>query len=124
MRWGVQVEAQDQHLAFELCKQEIALCQKSSIGPNFLLFLGQKYGYIGLPSQLQADHFDVVRAILCTSGKEADIEFLEKWFKKDSNAEPSVYILQPISSVLGKCYQKSFLYHNKILQLAKHKLGL
>jgi len=37
MRWGVPDEASDDHLATELCLQEIQACQKLSTGPNFVV---------------------------------------------------------------------------------------
>ena len=103
MRWGVASEAQDQHLAVDLCRQEILHCQKASIGPNFILFLGQKYGYIDLPNQLLAIHLNIIKTVLQDDNRDEDVDFLEKWYLKDSNAEPPLYMLQPITEVLGKC---------------------
>ncbi|KAF9823507.1 hypothetical protein SFRURICE_011360 [Spodoptera frugiperda] len=45
MRWGVRDEATDDHMTTELCMREIKNCQRLSMGPNFVVFLGQKYGY-------------------------------------------------------------------------------
>jgi hypothetical protein len=42
--------------------------------------------------------FETIREALLRNGK--DVSQLEVWFKKDTNAIPPVYILQPISSIL------------------------
>lgn len=65
--------------------------------------LGQKYGYRAFPSTVEADVFETIREALLSHGKH--VGQLETWFKKDANARPPVYILQPISSIL-KHYTK------------------
>ena len=41
MRWGVRDESTDDHKTAELCMQEIDNCQRLSLGPNFVVFLGK-----------------------------------------------------------------------------------
>ena len=43
MRWGVRDEATDDHQTTALCINEIGNCQRLSLGPNFVVFLCQKY---------------------------------------------------------------------------------
>ena len=50
MRWGVRDEATDDHLTSAICMEEIKHCQDTSIGPNFIFFGGQKYGYRPIPA--------------------------------------------------------------------------
>ncbi|CAF3380636.1 unnamed protein product [Rotaria sp. Silwood2] len=57
MRWGVRDEATDDHKTTELCMQEIDNCQRVSVGPNFVVFLGQKYGYRPLPTKIKEAEF-------------------------------------------------------------------
>ena len=38
MRWGVREEAENDHMATELCLRELEACQKLSTGPNFVVF--------------------------------------------------------------------------------------
>jgi len=48
---------------------------------------------------------------------DIDVRQLDIWYKKDSNALPAVYILQPISSILKHfkdkviCFSCVFLLH-------------
>lgn len=59
--------------------QEIKTCQQSSIGPNFVFFGGQKYGYRPIPSTIDVDEFDlIVRTLRDT---ERDDTVLHEWYE-------------------------------------------
>ncbi|ELT97480.1 hypothetical protein CAPTEDRAFT_103802, partial [Capitella teleta] len=98
LRWGIREEAQDDHTIIETCLQEIERCKKTSIGPSFVVLMGQKYGYRPFPSKISADEFEKITSCLREAGK--DVRILTTWFKKDTNVIPAVYCLQPISSLL------------------------
>ncbi|KAG1670315.1 NACHT and WD repeat domain-containing protein 2 [Nymphon striatum] len=98
MRWGVRDEATDDHLTTQLCMNEIKNCQRVSIGPNFVVFLGQKYGYRPIPTFIDSDEFTLTVDALIKL--EVDPDLLETWYKEDTNADPNVFVLQPISSIL------------------------
>ncbi|KDQ84119.1 Leucine-rich repeat and WD repeat-containing protein [Zootermopsis nevadensis] len=98
MRWGVRDEATDDHMTTELCMREIANCQRLSMGPNFVVFLGQKYGYRPIPTYILSSELQMLRDELVNSG--IDPVLLDTWYRKDSNAVPPVSVLQPISSIL------------------------
>uniref|UniRef100_T1J835 NACHT domain-containing protein n=1 Tax=Strigamia maritima TaxID=126957 RepID=T1J835_STRMM len=98
MRWGVRDEATDDHMTTELCMKEIQNCQRLSMGPNFVVFLGQKYGYRPIPTIILGTEFVSLRQALVSAG--TDVSLLDTWYKEDANSVPSVYILQPISSIL------------------------
>lgn len=53
MRWGVRDEATDDHMTTQLCMNELRNCQRLSVGPNFVTFLGQKYGYRPIPTYIE-----------------------------------------------------------------------
>lgn len=99
MRWGVRDEATDDHMTTQLCMNEIKNCQRLSVGPNFVTFLGQKYGYRPIPTYIEAKEF----TNLCDALKDlqiSEVDLLYTWYKEDTNAIPSTFILQPISSIL------------------------
>ncbi|XP_052753046.1 NACHT and WD repeat domain-containing protein 2 [Galleria mellonella] len=98
MRWGVRDEATDDHMTTELCMREIKNCQRLSMGPNFVVFLGQKYGYRPIPTYVLSSELQMLRDELVAGG--VDVILLDTWYKKDSNAVPPVSVLQPISSIL------------------------
>ena len=45
MRWGVRDEMTNEHQTTALCMAELRACQRLSMGPNFIYFGAQKYGY-------------------------------------------------------------------------------
>ncbi|KAK5645668.1 hypothetical protein RI129_004132 [Pyrocoelia pectoralis] len=98
MRWGVRDEATDDHMTTELCMKEIENCQRLSMGPNFVVFLGQKYGYRPIPTYIISSELQLIRDELVNLG--ADASLIDTWYRKDSNAVPPVSVLQPISSIL------------------------
>lgn len=98
MRWGVRDEATDDHMTTELCMREIQNCQRLSMGPNFIVFLGQKYGYRPIPTYILSSELQLICEELTAMG--VDRALLDLWYKKDSNAVPPVSVLQPISSIL------------------------
>ncbi|KAF2357626.1 P-loop containing nucleoside triphosphate hydrolase [Trinorchestia longiramus] len=98
MRWGVRDEATDEHLTTELCMREIRNCQRLSMGPNFVFFGGQKYGYRPIPSVILGSEFQLLREALLSMNIETTL--LDTWYKIDTNAVPFVYILQWISTIL------------------------
>ncbi|ESO82088.1 hypothetical protein LOTGIDRAFT_135306 [Lottia gigantea] len=98
MRWGVRDEATDDHMTVQLCMQEIDNCQRLSVGPNFVVFLGQKYGYRPLPTHVLVREFEMLRE--CARNVPSELELLDEWYKRDNNSVPPVYVIQPISSIL------------------------
>lgn len=91
-------------------KQDITILSRSVI--FFQVFLGQKYGYRPLPTIIDAKELDMMRE--CVRDVPAEVELLDKWYKKDTNTVPPVYILQPISTILtnfnNKVSKISWLY--------------
>ncbi|XP_045465419.1 NACHT and WD repeat domain-containing protein 2 [Harmonia axyridis] len=98
MRWGVRDEATDDHMTTELCMKEIQNCQRLSMGPNFVVFLGQKYGYRPIPTYILSSELQMIRDEVANTGGDPTI--IDTWYRKDSNAVPPISVLQPISSIL------------------------
>ncbi|XP_072379032.1 NACHT and WD repeat domain-containing protein 2 isoform X1 [Diabrotica undecimpunctata] len=98
MRWGVRDEATDDHMTTELCMKEIQNCQRLSMGPNFVVFLGQKYGYRPIPTYILTSELLLIRDELAATGHDPTL--IDIWYKKDANAVPPISVLQPISSIL------------------------
>lgn len=88
-------------------KQDITILSRSVI--FFQVFLGQKYGYRPLPTIIDAKELDMMRE--CVRDVPAEVELLDKWYKKDTNTVPPVYILQPISTILTN-------FNNKVSKIS------
>ena len=76
MRWGVRDESTDDHTTMSICLEEIRSCQETSLGPNFIFFGGQKYGYRPIPNVIPIDEFEMICKALQDMGKD-DMLLLE-----------------------------------------------
>jgi WD40 repeat protein len=74
-----------------ICLSEIKRCQQVTPRPNFVILLGERYGWCPPPPQIPADEF---RAVYKKSSKEGQ-EIIAQWYRCDHNAVPPEYILQP-----------------------------
>ena len=91
LRWGVSEEAALDQQAMKICLGEIERCQKVSPRPNFIILLGNRYGWRPLPSEIPADEYDVLLDFV----PENEKSLVGQWYLEDANAVPPVYLLQP-----------------------------
>ena len=61
LRWGVRDEAALDQQTMEICLREIDRCQQTGIKPNFIVLLGERYGWRPLPARIEAGEFEKVR---------------------------------------------------------------
>ncbi len=99
LRWGIGEEAGIDQRTMEICLEELKRCQHTSPRPNFLLLLGNRYGWQPLPEKIPADEFD---QILKHTPDLDERKLLETWYRRDDNAAfevdnitVPVYDLQP-----------------------------
>jgi WD40 repeat protein len=52
LRWGINNEATIDQRTMEICLREIARCQEQSPRPNFIVLLGERYGWRPLPDRI------------------------------------------------------------------------
>ena len=91
LRWGVSDEAALDQQTMKVCLGEIERCQKTSPRPNFIVLLGDRYGWRPLPYEIPAKEFE---AILFKTSREDQL-ILNQWYLRDNNAIPPTYVLQP-----------------------------
>ena len=101
LRWGVSDEAGLDQRAMAVCLTEIERCQRLRIRPNFIVFLGDRYGWRPLPSQIEAKEFEEIVAKV-PKDKVALLAWDEKqpasskgWYRLDLNAAEPEYVLRP-----------------------------
>ncbi len=92
LRWGVSEEAALDQQTMKICREEIARCQQISPQPNFIVLLGDRYGWCPLPYEIPTLEFS---EILHNVTNAEDTELLSNWYRCDDNAVPPVYDLQP-----------------------------
>ncbi|XP_053389724.1 uncharacterized protein LOC123563616 [Mercenaria mercenaria] len=95
MRWGVTNDSTNDHAVEKLCLLEIENCQNTSVGPNFVVLSGDRYGYRPIPVNIDVETFEIIKY----EAKKLNLqnrELLDEWYKLDKNSIPATYILQPI----------------------------
>ncbi|HEX2695416.1 MAG TPA: AAA family ATPase, partial [Acidobacteriota bacterium] len=94
LRWGVREEAALDQQTMRICLEEIAHSQKVSPKPNFIVLLGDRYGWQPLPAAIPAAEFE---ALLSFLPMPEDHEILSRWYHRDDNAVPPEFRLLPRS---------------------------
>ncbi len=92
LRWGVRDEAALDQQTMEICLREIERCQQTGIKPNFIVLLGDRYGWRPLPARIEAEEFERVCGRVADA---ADRRLINAWYERDDNAVPPEYLLKP-----------------------------
>ncbi len=90
LRWGVSVEAGRNSKTMGICFRELRRCQETGLKPNFLVLLGDRYGWRPLPEAIRSDLFTCLAASIQEHG-----DLFAKAYREDRNAIPPAHILQP-----------------------------
>jgi len=98
LRWGVRDEAALDQQTMEICLREIERCQQTGIKPNFIVLLGDRYGWRPLPARIEAPEFDRVCGRVADA---ADRQLINVWYVRDDNAVPPEYLLKPRTGELA-----------------------
>lgn len=91
LRWGISDEAGQDQQTLRICLGEIARCQHATRRPNFLILLGDRYGWQPLPDEIPAA--DWTRLLDCLQD-HADTDLLQEWYRRDDNRVPTAFALQ------------------------------
>jgi NACHT domain- and WD repeat-containing protein len=91
LRWGVSEEASLDQQAVTICLEEIARSQRRTPRPNFILLLGERYGWRPLPPRIPASELEAIRPHLDPHASG----LVEAWYREDRNAVPPEHLLRP-----------------------------
>ena len=91
LRWGVPEEAGLHHRTMGICFEELRRSQKTSPEPNFLILLGNRYGWRPLPELISVEEYG---DLLKHANGEAEQDVLKTWYRLDENAIPAVHLLR------------------------------
>ena len=119
LRWGVTEEATKTHQTMRICLNEIARCQNISPKPNFIVLLGDRYGWQPLPAEIPSVEGVAMRQVMVPEERQ----LFDDWYKEDTNAVPPIYILQSISDKADKWGNEEEPLR-KLLREAAEKAGL
>ena len=89
LRWGVSNEAQLDQKTLELCLNEVRSC-KQHPSPNFLVMLGDRYGWVTLPYLIEQSEFEN----LIPHIPQKDLALVSTWYQLDKNQIPAAFLLQ------------------------------
>jgi len=98
LRWGISHEAALDQSTMRICRAEIACCQAVTPYPNFVVLLGDRYGWRPLPDEIPAAEFEALRPYLPAG-------LAKRWYRLAENAvcplpdgtglDKGRYVLQP-----------------------------
>ena len=105
LRWGVPAEAGLDHRTMRICFEELRRSQDTSPEPNFLILLGNRYGWRPLPEAISVEEFEKLKAAskliqtepVDPARKMTDkqmallkkaVAILGDWYLLDENARP------------------------------------
>lgn len=95
LRWGISEEASENQQTMNICLEELYRCQRITPRPNFIILLGDRYGWQPLPAQIFEDEFQLLLDALRTAGAEEDESLLTAWYRLDKNSVPRELVLRP-----------------------------
>lgn len=93
LRWGVPMEAALDHRTMQICFEELRRSQQISPQPNFLILLGNRYGWRPLSEVISAEEFG--RLLTTAIDNHNDYydrlatEILRQWYVQDENSRPA-----------------------------------
>ena len=95
LRWGVSSEAGLDHRTMRICFDELKRAQEISPEPNFLILLGDRYGWRPLPEEISHVEFDLLKEYAKGKNKnqpempgihgKSSCQILEDWYRCDHN---------------------------------------
>lgn len=96
LRWGVSDEAALDQQTMNICLGEIDRCQQVTPRPDFLVLLGNRFGWRPPPPQIPASEYDRIRQWLKEENEpDHRAGLVEEWYRRDDNALPPEYRLLP-----------------------------
>lgn len=93
LRWGVSEQAALDQQTMNICLGEIQRCQQVTPRPDFLVLLGNRYGWRPPPPQVPEAEYTRLRDWLAEHDVEGE-QLVEDWYRLDRNADPAEYRLK------------------------------
>jgi len=125
LRWGISEEAGKTHATVDICLDEIRRCQEKAsrpgeiIKPNFLVFLGQRYGWRPVPPKISVEQWKKLIEL-----GVIDAQFNE-YYQEDFNAVPTEYVLKAVegdSAINDEDLRKKWERWQKVEKQLRKKL--
>jgi hypothetical protein len=85
LRWGINEEAQLDQRTAEICLNEVRAAKQDYPPPNFLILIGDRYGFVPLPYAIAQDEFEGILGWLESRGRQDAANALRAVYQYDSN---------------------------------------
>ena len=85
LRWGVNEEAQLDQRTTEICLNEVRAAKADYPPPNFLILIGNRYGFVPLPYAIAQDEFDGILTWLEGQSRHDAADALRIVYQRDDN---------------------------------------
>ena len=95
LRWGISPERSSRSKTIQTCFDEIERCQRLSPKPNFLLLLGQRYGYIPIPEIIPNSLYCKIRDFFTKNIESESLLLWDEWYQQDSNDLEKKWLIKP-----------------------------
>ena len=96
LRWGVSDEAAADYQTMRICLDEIERYQHTTSRPNFIILLGDRYGWRPLPAQIPVAEFaDILGSFPAGAEGMRRRALLRACYQLDENAVEPIMCLQP-----------------------------
>jgi len=95
LRWGISPERSSRSKTIQTCFDEIERCQRLSPKPNFVLLLGQRYGYIPLPEVIPNSLYCKIRDFFIKNIESEPLLLWDNWYQQDSNDLERKWLIKP-----------------------------
>jgi len=110
LRWGINTEVAIDHKTVDICLKEIERCQHISPYPNFIMIMGNRYGWRPLPTEINEYDYkkilkyaeNIKRPLIINAESINPASLLSKWYQPDHNSLPMVYCIQPRAGALSE----------------------
>ena len=101
LRWGISPERSSRSKTIQTCFDEIDRCQRLSPKPNFVLLLGQRYGYVPIPEVVPNDLYGRLRDFLSKYVESEPLLLWDNWYQQDSNDLEKKWLIKPHDGCTG-----------------------
>lgn len=96
LRWGITAEAQQEHDTMRICLEEVRRSQELSPRPNFVVLLGDRYGWEPVPARISLANWRRLMKSASTAERKTIRNAYEP--EPDRNAIPPAYCLKERAS--------------------------
>ena len=91
LRYGVPLSASEDHTTMKICLEEVARCRNTGYYLNFLMMIGNRYGYTPEPSEIYEKDFEILLK-WCENTHCSMTEIVKAHYRLDENCLNPSYV--------------------------------